>query len=221
MLRRLRYFTLNLSLIGALISCALFTSILVAAADVAQDELSDKVAQAVALYPKDVKGSYEKLRALGTSAIPFIVKIITDNDDCSPFIMLKRARTNPFLIDVIANMNGEQADAALIELLTSKDAITRGAAAQSLGQRQTQTAIPYLIELLDDKTPYMGFIVNHPSNSEDTARDVTLQVRDVAIEALENITGLNQESGTNIDEQAKSWRRWWQKQQRLSRSNKN
>lgn len=121
-------------------------------------------------------------------------------------------------MDVIAGMEGERSEAALIDLLSFEDAIVRGAAVSSLGQRKAEAAIPYLVALLEDKSPYLSYMVTHPSGGDSSAADVTLLIRDIAIEALENITGVSQACKANKDAQAKAWFRWWQDKQRSQQS---
>jgi HEAT repeat protein len=161
-------------------------------ANTQQDEMKAKVAQAIALYPKDVKAAYEKLRALGVEAIPFIVEVIKDDESVpEPLRIFKKTRTNNFLINVITNTPGEQADAVLIEMLSSKNVLVRGDAALSLGEQKTAAAIPFLLDLLNDSETYaVNIILTHQQSPDaPSSYKVNVLIRDVAVTALQQITG--------------------------------
>jgi hypothetical protein len=78
-------------------------------------------------------------------------------------------------------------------------------AASHLGERRLRDAIPHLINLLHDKEVYKTVVQTHPETEEDVL------VRDVAIEALEDITGMTLARRGSRDEQVKAWLRWWQR----------
>jgi hypothetical protein len=186
-----------------------------------RDNTRAKVAAAVALYPREAKAAFKNLRALGAEAIPFILDTIKDNGPISkPLSINKIAQTNPFLISVIANIPDKQADTALIELLSSRDVIIRGKAAAALGIRKSNTAIPSLIELLNDSKVYLVYVVSRHQRGHGTSptTEVKVLIRDVAVDALEEITGTVLAESDSKRVQAKAWLRWWKKQQKSSQS---
>lgn len=170
-----------------------------------QVDLKLRVTQAVELFPKDPGRARDQLRRLGSPAIPFIVEIICSEDDQIP---VKKVTRDPFLVDVIAEYADKAADDALVKLLSSKCPNIRGLAAKYIGNRKTESAIPHLVNLLDDKDVYIGYAVTH-------GQDYEVLVRDIAIEALQKITGKKMARRSSKDAQAQAWVNWWKKQQRV------
>lgn len=168
-----------------------------------QVDLKPRVAQAAELFHKDPSSARVQLQRLGSPAIPFIAEIICSEDDQIP---VKKVTRDPFLVDVIAEYANKPADDALVKLLSSKCPNIRGLAAQYIGNRKTESAIPRLVSLLADKDVYIGYAVTH-------GQDYEVLVRDMAIEALQKITGKKMATRSSKDAQAHAWVNWWKKQQ--------
>jgi hypothetical protein len=168
-----------------------------------QVDLRPRVAEAVAQFHKDPASARSQLQKLGSPAIPFIVERICSGDEKIP---VNKVRRDPFLVDIIAKYRTKESDDALMKLLSSKCPNIRGLAATYIGNRRTRSAIPQLINLLGDKEIYLGYIVTH-------GQDYEVLVRDVAIDALQKITGKKLATRSNKDDQAQAWLDWWAKQQ--------
>lgn len=173
----------------------------VSAAALPQDETRAKVAEAVSLMLKDRPLAVSRLRALGEPAIPYVVEILKSEN--KPVVPVRLA-----LLNFIAETKGSESDSALIALLSDNEPSFRGFAAVVLGERKLKPAVPKLIALLSDREIYMSHAITDPYREENTL------VRDVAIKALRSITEQNLARGKSQEEQAKAWRRWWQKQQK-------
>jgi hypothetical protein len=168
-----------------------------------QVDLRPRVAEATALFHKDPASARSQLQRLGSPAIPFIVEMICSDDEKIP---VNKVRRDPFLVDIIAQYRNKESDDALGRLLSSKCPNIRGLAAKYIGNRKTRSAIPKLINLLGDKEIYLGYIVTH-------GQDYEVLVRDVAIDALQKITGKKLARRSTKDAQAQAWLEWWTKQQ--------
>lgn len=185
-----------------IIIIAFFTFVGTATANNVQDNLRDEVLQAINLpFPSEATNTRTQLSALGPPATPFIVEFIAAHENLHP---IKKT----FLVDIIAAMKGEQADSALLELLSDNDSYVRGLAVTYLGKRKLTSSIPYLIKLLSDKEVYKTI------NQTDPAAEQDVLVRDVAIEALQATTGVALAHRDSKEEQVKAWLRWCQKQHR-------
>jgi hypothetical protein len=77
-----------------------------------------------------------------------------------------------------------------------------------LGKRKMRRAIPRMVELLNDEGIYITLTNSDPYRKKDKP------VRDVAIEALQSITGKTLAKGKSQEAQAKAWLNWWRKQQK-------
>ena len=166
-----------------------------------QDETRAKVAEAVNLLRTDRLLAVSRLRALGALAVPFLVEVLKSMDQ--PVVPVRL-----ILLNFIAETKGGESDAALIELSSDSEPYIRGFAAVAPGERKVGAAIPNLVALLNDKEIYMSHVTTDPYREEHRL------VRDAAIAALRSITGQNVARGKSQEEQAKSWQRWWRKQQK-------
>ena len=167
-----------------------------------QEELKVKVSGAVGLFPKEAEASRKQLISFGEDAIPFVLEIVQSDVNLDP---IKKA----FLIDVVASIRGEKSGLALISLLSDSDPYARGLAATYIDNRKLRTAIPYLIALLNDQAVYKTIV------QTDRNIERNILVRDVAIDALQGVTGKVLASHSSREKQAKAWQAWWDKKQKL------
>lgn len=172
-------------------------------ASVLQGDLQLRVSQAVESFAKDPLGTQEQLQSMGPAAIPFILEFICLSDEAT----FKKVTRDPVLVEIIASYSNKEADDALLKLLSSECAHIRGLAASYAGRRKQQSAVPCLVNLLEDKEIYLGLAVSHGEDNE-------ILVRDVAIEALQNITGKKLANRSSKEKQAEAWLEWWLKQKK-------
>lgn len=160
----------------------------------------DRVNEAVALFRnKQYDKAMSQFRELGEKAISAVVNLI-QSEEVSVGVPMFR------LFGFISSIESETANRAMIELLSAKEAVLRGESAGELGRRKIKVAIPNLIRLLDDKEICWSTTITDPYREEHTL------VRDVAIYALEAITGRKLETHRNYEQKAKAWVRWWNQQ---------
>ena len=193
----------HIKLLAQVLSLALaftFAGSCINAAALPQSDLKEKVAEAVNLFLRDRAQAMAQLRALGDPAIPFVLEIL--QSDQKPIIPVRLA-----LLSFIAEMQGENSNSALMALFSHNESHVRGFATVELGRRKLERAIPKIVGLLNDEGIYMSFMITDPYREEHKL------VRDVAIEALQSITGKTLAKGKSREAQIKAWRRWWQKQQ--------
>ncbi len=167
----------------------------------AQNDLRSQVSDAVRLFPKDAKTSRNHLILFGEPAVPLIVEIIQSDKNLDP---IKKS----FLVDVIATLHGEKSNEALISLLADGDPYVRGLVASYVSKRKLQTALPKLISLLNDKEVYKTVVSTDPSSEH------SVLVRDVAIDALQALTGKVLARRGTKEQKAQAWMRWWRMQQK-------
>jgi hypothetical protein len=118
----------------------------------------------------------------------------------------KRPVIKLIFLDFVSQSEGAEVEAALIELLKDKQPELRGYAVSELGKRKVSRAIPSIVERLDDKENTVVICtLNNPCDD--------ILVRDLAIRALEAITGVKPSSSKNKEKQAEAWQRWWKKRQ--------
>jgi HEAT repeat protein len=161
---------------------------------------SDRVNEAVALFRnKQYDKAMSQFRELGEKAIPAVLNLIQSEEGPIPIRMFG-------LFGFISSIEGASANRALIELLSARIAFFRGQSAGELGRRKVKAAIPNLIQLLDDKEICLTTTITDPYREEHTL------VRDVAIGALEVITGRKLETHRSYEQKAKAWVRWWNQQ---------
>jgi hypothetical protein len=165
-----------------------------------QQDDADRVNEAVKLFRnKQYDKAMSQFRDLGEKAIPAVLNLIQSEEVPIGVRMFA-------LFGFISSIQGESANRALIELLSARIALLRGQSAGELGRRKVKAAIPNLIQLLDDKEICWSKTITDPYREEHTL------VRDVAIDALEAITGKKMEKRRNYEERAKAWARWWSQQ---------
>ena len=142
-----------------------------------------------------------QLKELGAPAVPYVLDYVSREAYRYPLIKML------LLQNFVSLMRGDEADAALIKLLSDKQPELRGYAASELGVRKVSSAVPLLVSLLNDKANTTLI-----RDTNDLSPDVL--VRDSAIGALESITGIKLAKDKSKEKQAKAWLGWWQKQQR-------
>jgi hypothetical protein len=183
------------------LGCLLLFSISAAAAASyePQDDLKTKVRKIIELpFPKDAEKSRKELRRLGAPAIPYIFTVVESDSQMNP---IKKT----FLIDVIASFRDESSVSALMDLLSNNDPYVRGLAATHLGEQRSRAALPKLISLLNDRGVYKTVEYTDPSSEQ------LVLVRDVAIDALQTVTGAVLARHGTKEQQAQAWMRWWRK----------
>lgn len=169
-----------------------------------QSDVRAQVSQSVRLIPLQPEVARKKLKRLGPSAFPDILRVISDDSGLG---QIKKA----FLINVIGGSRTKESGSALTVLLSDSDPFVRGLAVSYFGRRRDKAAIPQIVRLLNDKGIHLTQTRTDPASEE------SIFVRDKAIEALEAITRKKMEPRATRDEQAKAWQRWWSRHQRTSR----
>ena len=178
-------------------------------------ELRDKIDEAIRLYPKESNAAHKILKDLGNKAIPRILEIIGDDTYSQYGFIFKKSRLNPFLLFVIEGGSSDVSESALMSLLKGSDNIMRGMAILSLGTKKSKKAIPCIIELLNDTSPYLSYRITDSEKGEDGILNESVSIRDKAIEALQTITKTVLKPKKNKKIQAEAWI-WWSKQQNLA-----
>jgi hypothetical protein len=140
-----------------------------------------------------------QFREIGSPAVPCVLEYMSRDGYKRPVIKL-------IFLDFVSQSEGAEVEAALIELLKDKQPELRGYAVSELGKRKVSRAIPSIVERLDDKENTVVICtLNNPCDD--------ILVRDLAIRALEAITGVKPSSSKNKEKQAEAWQRWWKKRQ--------
>ena len=150
-----------------------------------------------------------ELHKLGAPAIPYLLELVRAELPARP------PAVSVFLRFIVST-EGPEAESAVASLLSDKSAYLRGqtiAYLRSDGERKVrQASLPYLIGLLEDTEIWLSgkttrVVKRDPAEIVEIAFAFT--VRDEAIEALQNITGIKLAEKGNQDEQAKAWVHWW------------
>jgi HEAT repeat protein len=165
-----------------------------------RDEIKAKVDYAFSSIrvEKTFTGFSRQLREIGSPAVPCVLDFMSREGYRLPVMKI-------ILLDFVSQAEGAEVEASLIELLRDKQPELRGYAVFELGKRKVKRAIPILIERLDDKENTIVLCaLNNPCDD--------ILVRDLAIKALESITGVKPTNSKNKEKQVKAWRRWWMKQ---------
>lgn len=182
--------------------CLFLFSVSAAASHGPQEDLKTEVQKAIDLpFPKDAEESRKQLRGMGAPAIPYILAVVESDSKMNP---IKKT----FLIDVIATIGDESSMSALMDLLSYNDPHVRGVAATHLGEQKSTAPLPKLIGLLNDKEVYKTVVYTDPSSEQ------PVLVRDVAIDALQAITGRVLARQGTKQQQAQAWARWWRRRQK-------
>jgi hypothetical protein len=153
-----------------------------------------------------------ELHKLGAAAIPYLLDFVRAEFPARP------PAVSVFLRFIVSTESPE-AESAAASLLSDKSAYMRGQTISYLrsgGARKVQQAsLPYLIGLLKDNEIWLSgqttrVVRRDPAEIEEIRFEFS--VRDEAIEALQNITGITLAEKGNKDEQVKAWIQWWQSQ---------
>lgn len=167
-----------------------------------QTDVEAKVQEAVSfIRNREIQRGMAQLKELGSPSVPYVLDYVSREAYRYPLIKTL------LLEHFVSLTRGDEADSALIKLLSDKQPELRGYAASELGKRKVKSAIPGLVSLLNDKADTR--IIVHLN---DSSPDVL--VRDSVIGALESITGIKLVKGKSKEKQAKAWLGWWRKQQR-------
>ena len=167
-----------------LLICAAICFFAVPTETVAQEKIEKEVKAASFLLIKDYQKGLAEFHRIGPDAIPYIVKIISNESTQTSF---QKIRINPLLVNVIAQFQTPEVEDVLIELLAHQAPRIRVAAAFFLGERKSQKSIPALAKLLDDESVYATEYSSDGSQKK-------ILVRDHIVLALEKITGVKQPS---------------------------
>ncbi len=167
-----------------------------------QYDVEAKVQEAVNfILNREIPRGMAQLKELGSPAVPYVLDYMSREAYRYPLLKIL------LLQNFVSLTRGEEADAALIKLLSDNQPELRGYAASELGKRKVKSAIPQLISLLNDKAHTT--VIRHLND-----RSPDVLVRDSAIAALESIAAIKLAKGKNKQKQAKAWSSWWQKQER-------
>lgn len=179
--------------------CLLTLSICSAASREPQDDVKTQVQESIDLpFPKDAHKSRKELEELGAPAIPYILAVVESDSKMNP---IKKT----FLIDIIASFRNKSSVSALIDLLSNNDPYVRGVATTRLGKKRSRAALPKLISLLNDQEVYKAIEYTDPSSEQ------LVLVRDVAIDALQSVTGKVLARHGTKEQQVEAWKWWWRK----------
>jgi hypothetical protein len=174
-----------------------------------QGDTESKISEAVALFHNgQIPKAIAQLRIIGDPAVPAALELLRTD-------VGSHGATQFLLSGFIASVDGNRANVALLELLSDSSPYLRGLAASSLGRRKLKSAVPQLINLVNDKEVYLTTHVTHPyrNDREEPSVDIPTLVRDVTIDALRAITGKTLAGNETKDRQAAAWVQWWKKQQ--------
>ena len=163
-------------------------------------------------------GRSTELDELGPVAIPYVLELLQSSTEFTG--------REFSLLWFVWRTGGDEADKALIQLLHHPSEYVRGLAAMHVGSRKRKEAVPELIALLQDSTVFgktLCTLLGEPVEGDQVASRLTkaqrpggdLLVKDEAVSALEETTGLQISKSNSFDKRARAWLRWWQKQKEL------
>ena len=132
---------------------------------------------------------------VGVPSIPFIADhlIPADCHGCDELLLYL----------TLQKIDGQGAEEEVIKLLNHPNPWARAAAAVISGDRRYSSALQGLIRLLDDDTVFMTITV--PGS-----KPIEGQVRKIANNALEKITGRSIDRGQPLATQIAQWKDWWE-----------
>ena len=182
----------------------------ICASAISQDDLKSKIDEIIQ------SEKYNELNLFGPRAIPYVLEALQSSRDFTG--------REFSLFWFISHTEGEQSDHALVELLHHPSAHLRGWAATHIGSRRIKEAVPELVALLQDSSVWANLLCEEYGESKATdqnkqgsqrvarRRGNAQLVKDEAVKALEEITGLEISNSESFDKRARAWRRWWRKQ---------
>ena len=166
-----------------------------------QTELENAVRQTLDLpYPQNAVELEARLGALGDASLPIIASVLQLNSGGLPF------QKKVFLINYIGKIQSKAADDSMVVLLSSKEPLLRGLAVTLVGRRKQKSSIAHLIERLDDEAVFKE------TTHTDPYTKVSVQVRFVAVEALQEIENKIFRKGGSLAQKIQAWKTWWLKQ---------
>lgn len=168
----------------------------------AQDEMEKQIDAATHVLLKNRSKGYAEFNKIGAKVIPYLVKIIFD-DEVKQTPFQKAVRVSFHFVSVIAQFENDEAETALITLLTHPEPHIRGMVALHLAGRKSEKSIPNLVSLLNDENIYV-------IESSSAEPDKYILVRDVVVQALEEITETKLLPDQDYKAKAKAWAEWWQ-----------
>ena len=178
-----------------------FTSLVNASEGSVQTELENAVRQTLDLpYPQNAVELEARLGALGDASLPIIASVLQLNSGGLPF------QKKVFLINYIGKIQSKAADDSMVVLLSSKEPLLRGLAVTLVGRRKQKSSIAHLIERLDDEAVFKE------TTHTDPYTKVSVQVRFVAVEALQEIENKIFRKGGSLAQKIQAWKTWWLKQ---------
>jgi hypothetical protein len=148
---------------------------------------------------KTLNNVTQQFREIGPAAVPCVLEYMSRDGYKRPAIRI-------IFLNFVSKSEGVEVEAALMKLLKDTRPELRGYAASELGRRRVFSAIPLLIDRLDDNENTV--VICTLNNSCDD-----IPVRVLAMSALESITGVKPSNSKSKEKQAKAWRQWWSTRQ--------
>lgn len=157
--------------------------------------IAQRVAAAIDLYPRDIRGARDRLQQIGGPAVPHIVRALW----CREQLQIPGRL---FFISALAAIQSSEVLAGLIQLLSHWDPAVRADSAGRLAKLRAPEAVLPLTILLDDEAVASKRVTTDPHTEE------PILVRDRAVLALEETTGRVLLQGGSYKDKAAAWMRW-------------